>query len=137
VFVLLGKVKGDCIENPHQVSAYNYPKLYGKDSPSFSRAYRVNNSLFISGTASIKGHQTQHAGNLKKQLRETQLRLDSLVEDLTPQILVAYVRNSEDIEEVEEFINLNYDTAYTNIIIQADICRKDLLVEIELIAQRI
>ena len=135
IFVLLGKDKGECIENPHQVSAYNYPKQYGTDSPSFSRAYKVNNTLFISGTASIKGHMTQHPGNLKKQLRETQLRVDSLVEVMTPMHLTAYAKDPEDIPQIKEFVELNYDTVQSYKIIQADICRNDLMVEIELIAQ--
>ena len=135
IFVLLGKNKGKCIENPHQVSAYNYPKQYGIDSPAFSRAYHVDNTLFISGTASIKGHLTQHPDNLKKQLRETQLRIDILVESMTPKVLIAYVKHAEDIPEVEEFIQLNYDTAFTNKTIQVDSCREALLVQIELIAQ--
>ena len=135
IFALLGKQRGECIENPHQVSAYNYPKQYGVDSPSFSRAYKVDDTLFISGTASIKGHMTQHPSNLRKQLREIQLRVDSLLEELTPKYLTAYVKEAKDVPEVEKFIKLNYDTVDSYKIVSADICREDLMVEIELIAQ--
>ena len=44
------------------------PKIYGPQSPSFSRAAVFSQhsmqALFISGTASIVGHQTRHAGDL-------------------------------------------------------------------------
>ena len=54
---LLGRKAPVAIENPRQVSAYEYPEDYGPKTPSFSRAtlLRLEHSaiLFISGTARI------------------------------------------------------------------------------------
>ena len=56
------------VENPRQVSAYHYPSQYGPRSPTFARASLVklgeHDMLFISGTASIVGHQTLHEGDV-------------------------------------------------------------------------
>ncbi|MES1194365.1 MAG: hypothetical protein ABUL65_00635, partial [Opitutus sp.] len=47
------------VENPLQVSAYDYPPDYGPRAPSFARATVVpGGTVFISGTAAIRGHAT-------------------------------------------------------------------------------
>ncbi len=62
------------VENPRQLSAYHYPSQYGPRSPTFARAGLVSlggrDMLFISGTASIVGHQTLHHGDVAAQTRE-------------------------------------------------------------------
>jgi chorismate lyase/3-hydroxybenzoate synthase len=47
-------------ENPDQVPAYRYPQEHGPRAPSFARATvcRGGRTVFISGTAAIKGHAT-------------------------------------------------------------------------------
>jgi enamine deaminase RidA (YjgF/YER057c/UK114 family) len=71
------------IENPRQTSAYHYPPKFGKHSPTFSRACISDDSqqanLFISGTASIVGHETVHAGDAAAQTRETLANIDALL----------------------------------------------------------
>ena len=63
------------IENPRQVSAYDYPEDYGPRSPTFSRGALVclkdETLLFISGTASIVGHRSLHPGDVVAQCRES------------------------------------------------------------------
>ena len=70
------------VENPRQVSAYNYPADYGPRSPTFSRA-RAGLSeariLFISGTASIVGHQTVHPGDVVGQCRESMANIAAVL----------------------------------------------------------
>jgi enamine deaminase RidA (YjgF/YER057c/UK114 family) len=71
---MAGKAPAVPLENPRQVSAYNYPADYGPRSPTFSRGalgYLPGQEiLFISGTASIVGHQTVHPGDVAGQCRE-------------------------------------------------------------------
>jgi hypothetical protein len=66
-------------ENPEQVPAYEYHADYGPKSPSFSRAMQVTAGgrrwTFVSGTAAIKGHETQAVGDLAGQIACT---LDNL-----------------------------------------------------------
>ena len=61
------------IENPRQCSAWDYPPQYGPRSPTFARACIADDAaqtLFISGTASIVGHASAHAGDQREQTRE-------------------------------------------------------------------
>src|SRR4029079_17936587 len=68
IWFLAGRQGGLSRENPRQVSAYAYPPCYGPRSPSFARATRcrdeVGGWLLLSGTASIVGHCSVHAGDV-------------------------------------------------------------------------
>ncbi|EQD39835.1 Endoribonuclease L-PSP, partial [mine drainage metagenome] len=55
---LASKVPGISLENPRQTHAYSYPKDFGPRSPIFSRGVLLDDSLLISGTASIIGSET-------------------------------------------------------------------------------
>lgn len=63
------------IENPRQVSAFHYPPKYSPRSPLFSRAVWMDwascQHLYLSGTASIQGHESLHEGDLTGQVKET------------------------------------------------------------------
>ena len=68
VYWLAGREPGIALENPRQLSAYHYPRQYGPTPPAFSRAMLVApDLLMISGTASIVGHASQHAGSVQRQ----------------------------------------------------------------------
>src|SRR5258708_6175401 len=73
------------IENPRQVSAYSYPAQYGPRGPTFSRALFASwddlRQLYISGTAAIFGHLSQHAGDAVAQTRETIVNLRSVMDE--------------------------------------------------------
>lgn len=143
---LMSKESGLHIENPRQVSAYRYPRKYGPKSPTFARATLKSlgqeSMLFLSGTASIVGHETQHAGNSEKQLQETfaniktMLRIArekdlNLLEMLKPLIMKIYIRNLEDFPIVQSLLELegiDYDSV---LMLNCEICRRDLLLEIE------
>ena len=135
MFFFLGKEKGASLENPNQISAFRYPKQYGIHSPSFARAYEVAGYLLISGTASIVGSESQHVGALTRQLTETKKRLVELYGERKPLYLTAYVRHEEDIMEVESYVNRNFPTVKLAQVMKAEVCRRELLVEIELIAK--
>ncbi|WP_295979866.1 Rid family hydrolase [uncultured Variovorax sp.] len=138
------------VENPRQVSAYRYPETYGPRSPTFSRAALADIgggsiALFISGTASIVGHETVHHGDVREQTRETLRNLQAVVDaanercsaefSLAELDCVAYVRHPSDTAAVravvEEALGADAPMARHAVYLEADICRSDLLVEIE------
>lgn len=137
------------IENPRQVSAYNYPSQYGPRSPTFSRAAFAQlpgqELLFISGTASIVGHQTMHVGDIAGQTRETLANIAALLEAANAKTratpyrldelsLRAYIRHAGDHPCVRGIVEEQIGAAASVVYVQADICRDDLLVEIEAMA---
>jgi len=134
------------IENPRQLSAYHYPSQYGPRSPTFSRAGLVKlggcDMLFISGTASIVGHQTLHDGDVVAQTRECLHNIAAVVAEANRQAPDAdfrldrlaykvYVRHPDNLDAVRREIRQFIGGPVTAIYLQADVCRADLLVEIE------
>jgi chorismate lyase/3-hydroxybenzoate synthase len=135
------------VENPLQVPAYDYPAEYGPRAPSFARATVVPgasaDTVFISGTAAIRGHVTVAPDSLRQQL-------DCALENLQAisaacglgSALAAggggrrhfkiYVRHAADQPVVaailQERLLLDRDQVSY---VHADICRAALLVEIE------
>ena len=131
-------------ENPLQINAFEYPPQYGKSSPSFARATQVFTSnqksmLFVSGTASIRGHETLHLGDVSAQ---TTLSIDNIevllkqANKVTDDIssLRVYIRNADDVSVVMAMVNDRMPRGSRSFL-HADICRSVLLVEIECIAQ--
>jgi chorismate lyase/3-hydroxybenzoate synthase len=146
VYFLAAKVPPLAIENPRQVSAYFYPDQYGPRTPSFSRAALAalpgQRWLFISGTASIVGHQTLHGGDVRAQTEETLRNIAVLLaqanraEDTKDWTLAAvqykvYVRHAADFEAVRAVLDAQLPPAAVRVYVQADVCRDDLLMEIE------
>ncbi len=146
VYFLAAKVPPQALENPRQVSAYLYPDQYGPRTPSFSRAALARlpgqRWLFISGTASIVGHQTVHVGDVRAQTEETlrnitvllaQANLAEGTEGWTPAAVQykVYVRHAADFEAVRAVLDAHLPPAAVRVYVQADVCRDDLLMEIE------
>lgn len=137
---------GVYLENPRQVSAYQYPEQYGPCSPSFARAtlfeQSENTKLILSGTASIVGHQTLHTGEPLNQLQETLRNIDMLLQsdkvvsrqsggDSTFDSVKVYVRNPRDLQLIKNGV-IEYFGEQTKVLfLHGDICRHDLLLEIE------
>jgi chorismate lyase / 3-hydroxybenzoate synthase len=135
------------VENPLQIPAYEYPADYGPRPPSFSRATVVpgpgNASVFISGTAAIRGHATVAPHSMRRQLECTLENLDeiSCACGLGPTLdrgggssrhFKVYLRRSADQPLVaatleERLLRSSDRVCY----LRADICRRKLLVEIE------
>ena len=147
---LAGQIAPVPVENPRQVSAYRYPDTYGPRSPTFSRAALAelgggDIALFISGTASIIGHETVHLGDVVAQTHETLRNLAAVIqaanarttaEFALPKLeAVVYVRHVADAETVRgvlaEVLGAEAPTLRHAVFLEADICRQDLLVEIE------
>jgi chorismate lyase/3-hydroxybenzoate synthase len=131
VHYLASREPGVQIENPRQVSAYHYPRQYGPKSPSFSRATIWRDTVFLSGTSSVIGHETVHAGDVLAQLDETLRNMETLVPLETIVAAKTYVRHPRHYELIARRLE---NVFATNLFIEADICRADLLLEIEGVA---
>lgn len=143
---LAGKTAAIAIENPRQIKAYDYPEQYGPLTPSFSRATLLHSgnqaTLFISGTASIVGHQTRHASDAAAQTKETLFNLEAVIAEadrkldqprfnLRDTFLRVYIRQPKDLDAVRAELQSHLKGEINAIFILADVCRHDLLVEIE------
>jgi chorismate lyase / 3-hydroxybenzoate synthase len=149
IYFLASREAPTVIENPRQVSAYEYPPQYGP-KPAFSRASVLHETsgaiLFVSGTASIVGHQTVHAGDVAAQTRETLVNIEALLGEanrvsgatrfgLETLAYKVYVRNSSDLPLIQSQLHGALGRNPRVVYLQADICRQDLLVEIEAIGR--
>ena len=146
VYFLAGRSAPVFVENPRQVSAYHYPRQYGTHSPLFSRAALLRQpqslTLFVSGTASIVGHRSLHIGDTTRQTRETLTNIEALLSEanrvtrgahfeLDSLAYKVYVRRPEDLALIQSELAATLGSQAQVIYLQADICRQDLLVEIE------
>lgn len=135
------------VENPLQVPAYDYPRAYGPRAPSFARATIVPGAtrptVFISGTAAIRGHASVAPHRTLEQLECTldNLREISLACGAGPRLgagewptrhFKVYLRHAADQPRVaarlEECLLQPGDAVSY---LRADICRAELNVEIE------
>ncbi|WP_345738762.1 Rid family hydrolase [Prosthecobacter algae] len=140
------------LENPLQISAFDYPKEYSVKSPKFARAMavRVGNHVttWISGTASIVNAETVHKGDAMKQTEQTLTNIEKLIApenfarhgwadagatlaDLAK--IHVYVKHPEDFDKVRQVCERRLGRLPA-IYAVADVCRPDLLVEIEGVA---
>jgi chorismate lyase/3-hydroxybenzoate synthase len=136
-YFLAARDAGVQVENPRQVAAYNYPPQYGPKSPSFSRATIWRDMVFVSGTSSVIGHATVHIGDVEAQLDETVRNIEAVLSRTGRSLsnVVAaktYIRNAADYDTIARRLA---DVFPVNLYLEADICRKDLLLEIECIAR--
>ncbi len=145
------------VKSPVQQSAYNYTEKVlegealstesGKKPPLFERgkliSYPDKNYVFISGTASIKGEKTISVGDVKEQ---TKITIDNILEltmkknmesigvmgDDSPtyDYVRVYMKNRDDFNEVKQVVEQQMKVKEI-IYVEADICRNNLLVEIE------
>lgn len=138
IYALCASRAGHALENPRQVSAWRYPRQYGRTPPSFARAMRLpDGGLAISGTAAIVGHASHHERDLAAQLDETFANLRALLDaaSLLPfdahSPLKIYLRRSEDVRAVQAALDDYLAPAVPRLILASDICRRELLVEID------
>ncbi len=150
---LAGRTPGIQVENPRQVSAFDYPRRYGSRSPSFSRAtlhhWADRDVLFVSGTASIVGHATLHPGDVAAQFEETLCNLEALVahavrehypggspDRFTARAFKLYIRNREQLAVLGARWRQALAARAPTVVLIGDLCRRDLLVEVEAIYER-
>lgn len=139
VYALTASTSAEHHANPRQVDAFKYPRQYGPSSPSFARATTIELNeqrlCFISGTASILGHSSVHQGDLRLQLYTTNDNILYLLKETgfkANQIrtLRVYLRHKSDLDECQRIVSELFPGT-TVLFTHADICRADLLVEIE------
>jgi len=146
VAFMAGRVAPLAIENPRQISAFRYPRQYGPRSPAFARAnlVRLGNQevLLVSGTASIVGHATLHPGDAAAQTRETLNNIEALLAEsnrvanharfgLVDLLYKVYVRRPADLGPIQAELAQRVGSSLRAAYLQADVCRQDLLMEIE------
>jgi len=168
IYFIAAKTPGRHCENPRQLSAYHYPPRYGPRSPLFARATLKRwpesgscvsgtsaihggrsgaDYLYISGTASIVGHESLHLNDPRAQLDETLQNIRALIErtalddgvafrglDSLTHIKV-YIRYPEHFEPIERHLDSLFGAQVAKLYLTADICRAELLMEIEAIAR--
>jgi len=146
------------VKNPVQVCAYDYSekvligsktqKSFPRLSPKFERAklYRTDDhySLLISGTAAIHNEVSLAKGDAAKQTEITLDNIDKLIEvasgiiektgktlkRVTYPYLRVYIKNSVDYSAVKNICE-NHTRQIDPVYLIGDICRQELLVEIE------
>lgn len=155
-----GVYKSHAVDNPLQISAHAYSqqvlinndKAQHKTTPKFERARWVScgdsSMVYVSGTAAIRGEQSCQE-DLMQQTRFTMENIDFLVspDNLATQAGVdggkygyslfrIYLKYRDNWEQIYGWIKENYDC--DNVLcVEADICRQELLVEIESIVNKI
>lgn len=149
IHCLTAAAPGEPLENPRQVPAYRYSERFGPRPPCFSRATSVQldlnptssaGKLLIGGTASVRGEDSHHSGDLDAQLDETELNLRALASLVTGsrtdwkghfEHLRIYHRRPEDRECVERYVSRTFPSTGDVEFFSVNICREELLVEIE------
>lgn len=146
VAFLAGRRAPRPVDNPRQVPAWRYSRHYGPRAPTFSRAALAEVggnqlALLVSGTASILGEHTVHLGDVRAQTEETLRNLQAVIDsahregtarfalaDLQPTV---YIRHAADLAAVRALLAAQLPAWAQAPCVQADICRAELLVEIE------
>ena len=141
------------LENRQQISAFEYPQEESRIPPLFSRAAALQGAdeafVFISGTASIVAATSRHLDSIEQQTRQTLANIESLLMsvslDATPaveaaqawskvRVCVVYVKHPAHVKTVMELCRLTLPAGAAVSVTVADVCRGELLVEIEAIA---
>ena len=151
VIIEINAFKGCChtniaIDNPLQISAHSYSKevLAGnkkeRTTPKFERARMLGGTIYVSGTAAIKGESSIATDSAKEQTVATMEIMDFLT---SPQntnateslydTLRVYIKREEDAPCIMEYMQQHYPAPQKTYLI-CDICRPELLVEIEGVA---
>jgi enamine deaminase RidA (YjgF/YER057c/UK114 family) len=145
-----GSMKIRAIDNPDQIRPYEYGRqvLKGVQPPQFERAVLIGgintSTLFVSGTASIIGQDTIGIDDIERQTHVTIENISRLTDSVkksflsgnivadyeSMKLIRVYVKKQSDFIRVKEICSRIYP-GVPAIYIEADICRDNLLVEIE------
>ena len=141
------------IDNPRQVAPHRYSSRFGPLPPCFARATLLPQQklILVGGTASIKGEDSLHTASLPLQFQETLTNLASVVEAAhvkTPSTkthsekhwlncytdLRVYYARAQDGDALAAMTRKAFANPCRIEMRRADLCRAELLVEIEGIA---
>jgi chorismate lyase/3-hydroxybenzoate synthase len=99
--------------------------------------------MLVSGTSSIVGYESMHNGDLDAQLRETLANLNVLLELAhaagrgpaarlgAGSLVKVYLRDARHAAHVAQELSQRLGADVPTMILAADICRSELLVEVE------
>ncbi len=137
------------LENPRQTSAFQYATSYSPKSPKFARALALScgeyATIFISGTASIVDSESLHLGDVEAQTHQTIDNIEALISENNLSrhglpglgttienlgLVRIYIKRQEDFEKTRAICRSRLGDLPTIYAI-ADVCRPELLVEIE------
>ncbi len=140
LYFLAGEVTGRHFENPQQASSWDYPSEFGNPPPAFARGTVVETAsavrYFLSGTAGIRGHATIGT-SLSEQFQVMAENIQLMLKVMeTPDTASGdwrcFLRHESDLPAAQSLFAAAFPQAYNNIQwLRADICRADLLIEIE------
>lgn len=148
IHALAAAEPGQSMQNARQRPAVRYSSRFGPLPPCFARATLSKSAtqtptLFISGTAAILGEETVHLGELDGQLAVTLDHIQKLIaaaniapsgeEPAHVDSMRAYVPRNEVVPQVSARLAEEFPMAAIEFV-AAELCRRDLLVEIECIA---
>lgn len=132
------------IDNKLQIAAHSYSDnvlIQANDmkaTPKFERARVLNlknqKVFYISGTAAIRGEESLVKVGLEEQLRVTMENIHEILSGAKITLLRVYLKNSSDYKLAATILDsykLNIPVSY----LHADVCRDELLIEIEGIAK--
>jgi chorismate lyase/3-hydroxybenzoate synthase len=144
---------GTPVENPRQVPAYRYSRRFGPLPPCFARATLLPAAaggpahLLVGGTASIRGEDSMHAGDLEGQLAETFRNLVAVVGGAGPDPGADEASRLAAFREVRVYhrdlaagpaLTAASRATFSGVssieVRHAELCRPELLVEIEGVA---
>jgi hypothetical protein len=146
---------GVAVANPRQIAPHRYSAKYGPLPPCFARATVLAGAglVLVGGTASIRGEDSLHGTSLPLQLRETLMNLASVVETAEAKVVGATTLRSQeewlaryrevrvyyprpgDAQVLEALLHGTFGSGCRVEMRRADLCRAELLVEIEGVAQ--
>lgn len=156
IHALASLTPGVAIANPRQIAPYRYSRRFGLLPPCFARATALPaepgqpTRVLVGGTASIRGEDSVHLGDLDRQIEETFENLAVLIraadgsgaEDIDGRrkldrfrhLRIYHVRE-QDRERVRARAVEAFSPTCKIEFLRADLCRADLLVEIEGLAE--
>ena len=146
VHCLASGAPGIAVNNPRQVAPYHYSQRFGPLPPCFARATRLTDPpgmLLVGGTASVRGEDSVHLEDLSSQLSESFLNLAALIgagagaKATMARLLSAfreirvYHPRPHDAPKIASAVRSALPSLQRVELLHADLCRPELLVEIE------
>lgn len=151
IHCLASSASGRAIDNPRQIPPYRYSRKYGARPPCFARATITTEPrpvLLVGGMASIVGEDSSHLNELAEQTEETLTNLAAVVnaaaglhQDADPPAALArftelrvYIPNQQHVERLALLLPSRFPNVRQIELVRAALCRSELLVEIEGVA---
>ena len=153
IHALAAATPGVAVENPRQIPAYKYSRRFGPRPPCFARATALPGEpgrpplVLVGGTASIRGEESVHVGDLRAQTLETFENLAALVRSAARngsdaaaglnafRDLRVYHYRDADKAAIAGLVREAFPALDNVEYVRADLCRPELALEIEGIAE--